>query len=212
MGLITYFFSSSEWKFRWLNLKCWCIFHKFSLIVGSSILVILVLVFSQTALISFIPEWEPVYKNKDVLSGIISVLVAIIGASVAYATYDSSIKMKILAAYNERFCNDVNIKAITTKIDEILSTGESVRRNPFDYSVEFNQQVEMFYRFFEELELNIQKGILKRRDVYNLFAFYALKGVKDYVLPPQDYNDHWHLLKRFVERMEPLYLQDTKKY
>ena len=135
-----------------------------------------------------------------------------LSAIVAFVTYDGNRKMETLASYNERFCMNEIIKNITKIIDKrIAEKGSNNHSVTCDTSVVFDQQKEMFYRFFEELELNIQKGILKKRDVYNLFAYYALEGICKNLLPLSDYPNNWRLLERFIKRMES-FESDRKSY
>lgn len=198
----------AELKFRIMNLRCWCRYNLLWLLILCILLLPICLWYFRSTLLLFFPDLHFLYGGKDSYPIIGSVTVAIIGALGAYITYDNNVKMKTLSYYNEQYRNDENIHAVVMKIDRILSNADNDESNTSKDEVEHNQKVEMFYRFFEELELNIQKGILKRRDVYNLFAYYALEGIINNKLRPCDYPKQWCLLKSFVTKMEPLFKKD----
>ncbi len=204
MILTTYFSDLSKWKYLWLNFRCWLHYHKFSIIIFSLLIGGVIFICFHSKLLSICPVLESMFKDKDGITTIGSVLVAIISASVAYSTYGTGIKMKTLSSYNERFCKDECIKNVTEKLANKISDRET--SNDYDHSsdaVDLTYDEEIFYRFFEELELNIEKGILKRKDVYNLFAYYALEGINNHRLYPKDYPENWRLLEKFIKCMKP---------
>ncbi len=204
MSLKTYISILSERKYQWLNFKCWWHYHKFAIIIFSLIIGGVLFICFQSKLLSICPVLDSIFKDKDGFSNIVSVLAAIISASVAYSNYNIGLKMKTLSSYNERFCKDKCIKKVTKELAHKISDRET--SNDSDHSsvaVDLSYDEEIFYRFFEELELNIEKGILKRKDVYNLFAYYALEGINNHRLYPKDYPENWRLLEKFIKCMKP---------
>ena len=149
-----------------------------------------------------------IYSTSGILNildtAIAGIIGAIIGAIIPYRNFITDKKMQTLSEYNRRFTESKVMRKVTIKI-------ESIEYNNSDIITGLHLDEELFYRFFEEIELNIERGILKSRDVYNLFAYYALDGIINKKLIPYDYPQYWQLLKKFIYRMEPLFLNKNQE-
>ena len=150
------------------------------------------------------------------LAEMVSALIAISAFGIAckeYFGHKDARQAQILSEYNKRYSNDNNV----VKVVKWLNYIEDVNRNPYAHYIDkpekpTNYEVEMFMRFFEELELQIEKGRLERKDVNNLFVYYAKKihdgqelrrflGIEDkeYKYNKDDENFCWELFRKLVE-------------
>ena len=85
----------------------------------------------------------------------------------------------------------------THKSDLDNNTNLAHHARPTDYEIEF------YYRFFEELELSAEKGLISRYVIFNLFAYYALIGLEMGILKEyKSANSGWEILKRFNSIMQ----------
>ncbi len=116
-------------------------------------------------------------------------------------------QMKTLSEYNQKFYT-LDCLHNSTKRIHVL---EEMNCSSLGFSREADER---FYRFFEELEIGIERGLLNPYNVYNLFAYYALAGIYNGRLVLSDL-ENWTLLKRFLYRMQPLfdyYSKNTTTY
>lgn len=91
--------------------------------------------------------------------GLVAFVVTVIG-------YKQSVKNKkseVLAEYNARYTDNCHIRQVVKYYLE---------RNADDKPTLYDK--EMFLRFFEELELMIERGYLDLEDVRNLFSYYFI--------------------------------------
>lgn len=121
-------------------------------------------------------------------------------------------KAATLAKYNERYATDPNIQKVTNyllwrsdnqmfgaKPDKVLYGGKDE-----DDIKPTKNQVELFMRFFEELQLAIDAGRIDIDSANNLFAYYAheLPRIGNDLLP-EDYNPNegmWRNFQRFIQQ------------
>lgn len=76
-------------------------------------------------------------------------------------------KAEVLGQYNERYSRDEHINKV---VDYIIRYMDNNYVNPLP-SV---HDAEMFMRFFEEMEIQIEEGRLDEEKVHDLFAYYAM--------------------------------------
>lgn len=134
---------------------------------------------------------------------------------------------KLLCGYNQRYSTDCNIKAMLRWMLEVAVTDEkgeiiNVDLTKCCYSPGINTK-EMFMRFFEELYLQIEKGNLNANEVYDLFAYYALKfdefdeyheDITDYTAKEEvdkmdkdkmdAVNENWKRFSKFIQIMDEI--------
>lgn len=158
-----------------------------------------------------------------------SFLVALSGGLYAIHQYSNHLeeeKRKVLCEYNQRYSSDKNIEKVVewmlliAKTDE--KTGEIIGVNDEVKSISPGiYKKELFMRFFEEINLRIEKGDMNADEVYKLFAYYAMKfdnhpdfrsDIIDYkneselkALSKSERNifkDHWVDFRSFIEKMK----------
>lgn len=147
--------------------------------------------------------------------------VGVIYAIIEYRAHKKREKTATLLKYNERYANDPVIQKVANyllwrsdgspylkrlpfnckkQIDTTLYEGESEEQiKPTKY------QVELFMRFYEELQTAINLELLDMKDVKNLFAYYALLLVDIGIdLLPVDYPDGetWCDFQDFIKQMK----------
>ncbi len=155
--------------------------------------------------IGLIGKHYPSYPFYDVkITDYFTVILAcltIISTLSEYKRHQERIKAEVLGQYNERYSRDEHINKVVDFIirfmdDEVPYVKPSVHN------------AEMFMRFYEEIQIQIEKGRLEEKQVFDLFAYYAMVfdanerlrvilGINDY-----DKNEWvWSLFKTFVRRM-----------
>lgn len=152
------------------------------------------------------------------IAEMITAMVAILAFCYTKEEYDLHVKREktaTLAQYNERYATDPNIQKV---INYLLWKGDGAPEDIRHYGGESvddimptKNEVEMFMRFFEELEISIEAKRLDPNIAKDLFAYYAheLPKIESYLLP-DDYevfeyqerhtsNDTWHYFKEFIK-------------
>lgn len=122
-------------------------------------------------------------------SEFVSACVATLALAIAmfeYVAYKDKVNGQVLSEYNKRYSQDPNIVKVVKYLNSIEDV-ENVRAFPSSHiptkeAVPTNYEVEMFMRFFEEIQLQIEKGRLKYDDVDHLFLYYARKIDEDITL------------------------------
>ena len=114
-------------------------------------------------------NWNEVIEtfatSTSALVASLSLVVAVYAVLHAKKEYERALKNKqseVLAQYNERYSNNDSIR----KVIEYITYSNDDRPTVYDK--------EMFLRFFEELELMIERGYLTKKDVGDLFAYYFM--------------------------------------
>lgn len=149
---------------------------------------------------------------------VVTAIAAVFALVVGYHEYclKKDINMaKVLSEYNNRYSNDCNIVKVVKYLNY---RNEGGKNNNFPAAKPSNYEVEMFMRFFEELEVQIKAGRLKEEDVFNLFTYYAAKihsdanlrnelGINDYGEGNEDENiendeqeTNWDGYKRLMKK------------
>lgn len=156
--------------------------------------------------------------------------IALIYTMIEYHSHKEREQATTLAKYNERYATDPNIQKVVNyllwKIDNEQFATTPI--NTLDYGGSSEEdikptknQIELFMRFFEELEVSIEAGRLDRDVANNLFAYYAKvlakkvgdKSPKDVALNgyeykeilPTDYDNKgnpWQYFKEFVKQID----------
>lgn len=151
---------------------------------------------------------------SNFLTSIISfgtLLVALFSALYVKKEYDKHIeeeRTKLLCEYNHRYSVDKHIECVIEWMLQIAIMDESgniigVNRQIKNIPPNIHQK-EMFMRFFEELQLQIEKRKLNKQDVKKLFSYYALvfDKIEEYHCDITDYNKiEWETFRNFVKQM-----------
>ncbi|MDE6534582.1 MAG: hypothetical protein K2K82_01070 [Muribaculaceae bacterium] len=207
-------YENAEQEFIKCNKKADLRYYSVWLLVGTYIIIFFIYVVTRLCENSVSEDSRYIFCRivKSGMQWIVShwkFICGFISAGWILYKFQTERQSKVLSEYNNRFYTTRCIRETTKEIGNRLTMKEK------DGSITFsppNESEEAFYRFFEEIELNIQRGILNSRDVYDLFAYYALAGINEGVLRPTDYEfGNWELLRKFINRMKPLY-DFHKKY
>lgn len=147
---------------------------------------------------------------SDIL-GILGFFVAIISLIVSFWNYKlnrKQLRTELLTKYNVRYSVDKDI----SRVVKYLEQQEGLRHRdkieePDDH------EVEMFMRFFEELELLIIAKAIDEKVVSYMFYFYlqAFEKQKDKWKNIGYDDDEWKVFHEFMERMKKLN-EDKIKY
>ncbi len=128
------------------------------------------------------------------MSGICTAIVAFY-AIIEFEQHLRDKKTELLCSYNERYSTDKNIEKVVKLI--LGEDTADAKAGVFEK--------EIFMRFFEELNIQIEHGKLDECEVKNLFSYYALefhnnddlhKDITDY-----GSKDVWGDFHKFIERM-----------
>ena len=158
----------------------------------------------------FFKEKIDVSNLGEMLSGITAAIAAFY-VMIQYQSYLKDKKNNQLSIYNKRFAEDKYIAKVTkwminsAKYDE---NGRIVGKNKEKIIKEEETpdtyDKEMFMRFFEELNVQINNHLLNEEDTLRLFAYYALvfdeyksfrEEITDY-----DKDDLWMNFHKFIDR------------
>ena len=109
--------------------------------------------------------------------------------------FKDSRRTKVFSELNNHYINDYkNIQPVI----------EYIRNNSDDSINVSGQQVELFLRFFEELDVYLKEGVLDDETTHDMFAYYclALFENKPELLKDIEYKkEEWPLLEDFKKRM-----------
>ncbi|MBD5292776.1 MAG: hypothetical protein HDS23_05970 [Bacteroides sp.] len=140
-----------------------------------------------------------VINNYFNLDSMLAVGIGCLTLAFSIWQYDANARQTTLSTYNKRFNSEPAIREVT----KVLTALEYEKGNT-ELSIKSisNYDKELFYRFFEELELGIRRGLLKTKDVKRLFSYYAMVGITKYnLIDKEDLQENWKLLNSFICRM-----------
>lgn len=139
-------------------------------------------------------------------ASIITAIVSLFAFIIAWMEYHSrvdSMKAQVFSEYNKRYSEDPNIVKVVKYLNYI-DLGGTLNNPPRE--MPSNYDVEMFMRFFEEIELQIQYDRLDEKDVLELFVYYANKLNKNEELRKQlgviDYEKNWRKYISLMNRIK----------
>lgn len=152
-------------------------------------------------------------KMEDIANilGVLGFFVAIISLIVSvwqYKLHRRQMRAEVLSKYCARYCIDKNITAVVKFLEkeEGLSHKYNVKE-PDDH------EVEMFMRYFEELELMIRAKSIDE-DVASYMFFHYLQTfdkLKEKWKNVEYESDDWKVFHEFYARMKKV-REDKKKY
>lgn len=144
-------------------------------------------------------------------------IIAIIFSAYEYYGHKKREKLSVFSEYSKRYAEDPNIKCVSVFLIEYFeNTGTKV-------AVPTIYQKEMFLRYFEELELLIEKGKMDEDDIADFFVYYAvaaafcqpfiegteLESSSDRLYVWRRYRA---IVKRYYDRMKEGIVEDYSKH
>ena len=127
-----------------------------------------------------------------------------------YLAHRKREKAEVLSVYNDRYTRDSYIKLVSKYIISKMDENEKAIHPSI-------HDVEMFMRFFEELEIQLTQKRIEEEHVFTLFAYYAIyvgsnmSLIRD-DLKITDYSDDswaWKPFRDYVERSIKYLLNGT---
>lgn len=137
------------------------------------------------------------YESFCILTGLVTLYIAYI----EYQLHKERQMADTLSEYNKRYSENETFKGIIIELirhedDEIGN--DDILKGTEDAQIVYNR--ELFMRFFEELQIQIEKGNLERSLVHELFGWYAKKVEQLGENFVSDYEkDCWTTFKCFVK-------------
>lgn len=144
----------------------------------------------------------------EVLTLLASLLTASI-ATLAFAYTKKEYKLHVekeqaqtLSEFNKRYSSDKNIEAV---VKYLIGKEEGVK-----VAMPTTYQLELFLRFFEELEYTISQKVLDEKLIFELFSYYALVAydAQEFMLEELD-EKCWNRFLAFIVRMRRIDLEDS---
>lgn len=168
-------------------------------------------------------------KSLDLCSELIEAIVAVvafIAALIEYVNHQKRAEAQTLSYFNEKYSNDKNVRRVVKWCIYNMPGNDEDIVKPDNYCKEdMLYEKEMFLRFFEELEVSLEKGNLTDEyTVYKMFAYYAIRVsrfegfVGDYkahqdktFLYCKDNEKDWIYFEKFIHRMSRFYQEEEKQ-
>ena len=127
-------------------------------------------------------------------------------ALMEYVDYKKKVRATTFTEYNKRYTEDENVIAVTKYLICILENHQQAPNLAEEPSI---YQKEMFLRFFEELDYQMQNGRLKKDDVLDFFAYYAVAAamIPEFIEGTELKDKEskiWHHYRHFVKEYEHL--------
>lgn len=135
-----------------------------------------------------------------------------------YRKYVEQNKHAVMAEYNQRYNDDKNIEAVVKYLIRFLENKET--ENEKDSKALTIYQKEMFMRFFEELQLQVENNRIGEGKIEDFFAYYAVAACMcpDFVEGTELIGDDdlvWERFRTFVKsypRLKAMVASDYKKH
>ena len=143
--------------------------------------------------------------------GVSGFIIAIISLIVSYYQYRlnrKQLRTELLTSYNARYSSDEDIKKVVKYLEQ--EEGLHLREKAEEPD---EHEVEMFMRFFEELELLIVANAIDEKIVSYMFFYYlqAFEKQKDKWKNIGYEDNEWKVFHKFMDRMKDL-RQDKTTY
>ena len=129
-----------------------------------------------------------------------------------YCFHKKQERTATLVKYNERYSSDSNIQKV---VSYLLWMSDKEKQKELEASlIPTKNQVEMFMRFFEELQTSIDSKLIKKEDAKELFSYYAIQlyeyiqknkenEVGKEVFPSkEEIETDWKRFKKFVTKYQ----------
>lgn len=186
--------------------ELWQQVQKWGKFVGIGLLITILLLFVYFFLNSMFPCIGVGKSNAPHYVMAFCAVSSLIAVLHEYDEHKKRERAATFSEYNKRYSEDENIKAVTRYLICFLEhheIGDNHTEMPSVY------QKEMFLRFFEELEFQMQQGRLTENEVTKFFAYYAVAAamdkefLKDTELGKKNYKV-WENYRNFVKRFEDM--------
>lgn len=150
----------------------------------------------------------------SIMDGVSIILASLtlMGTIYEYQAHRKRVKAEVLGQYNERYSRDEHVNNVVDYIIRYMD-GKAIFRLPTTHDAE------MFMRFFEEMQIQIEEDRLVEEQVYELFAYYAIAfDVNDNIRRNLGINDYekdnwtWNSFKKFTSRMFVRYFIDATEW
>lgn len=144
---------------------------------------------------------------------VITALVAVIALVYSIRQYNfhrEQRKISVLAKYNERYCASPEIKHV---IEFLMAEEEYREEHTVTKEKKYRESAfkaperdrEMFMRFFAEIQVAINAGLIDKEYAKVMFGYYAVAASNLGVKFVSDYNaEYWSLYRSFAESMRQL--------
>lgn len=149
---------------------------------------------------------------------VLQLVLAIMGLAIAYFEYckhTNQNKYAVMSEYNKRYNDDKNIEAVVKYLIWFLEGNSSGKEQVPDIPTVY--QKEMFMRFYEELQLQVENNRIGKGKIEDFFAYYAVAAcmcpnfVEGTELLGGD-ERVWARFKAFVKSYPNLYKMIAKEY
>ena len=178
----------------------WCIVDYLKFIVVYALCLVTAFLMLKGVLLTNI--FESCEKPTDIIMAIFAAI-TLICTFTEYRYHRKREKANVLGQYNERYSKDEHVNKVVDYIIRYMDNNV-VNQLPSVHDVE------MFLRFFEEMEIQIKENRMDENHVHTLFSYYAIKmadninirnnlGLIDY-----DNSNNWNEFKSFVDRMKKI--------
>lgn len=144
---------------------------------------------------------------------VITALVAVVALAYSIKQYNlhrEQRKISVLAKYNERYCASTEIKHVIEYLmaeEEYSEVSTVSNENKYRASAlkAPERDREMFMRFFAEIQMAINAGLIDKEYAKVMFGYYAVAASNLGVKFVSDYNaEYWSLFRSFAESMRQL--------
>lgn len=134
--------------------------------------------------------------------GVLGFLVAIISSAISYRQFKlhrKQMKAELLSKYSARYCIDPDIKSVVKFLEQQEGLVLHKQADKPD-----DHEVEMFMRFFEELELLIRAKSIDENVASYMFFYYlqTFSKIKDNWKNIDYESEDWKIFHEFIERMK----------
>ena len=138
-------------------------------------------------------------KPTDIILAILAIT-TLFCTFMEYSHHRKREKADVLGQYNERYSRDEHVNSVVNYL-------ACYKDNMIPKDRPCLHDVEMFMRFFEEMEIQIKEDRLDEKYVYDLFSYYAIElGGNEKLrlllgVESDDYQSNWKNYICFVDRM-----------
>ena len=142
------------------------------------------------------------------ISSLVTALVACIALVISIIEYKNHLKREkahTLSSFNERYANDKNIGCVTRPLTEYLDdrkNEEEIENASRQFQDLGLYDIEMFMKFFEEVEHSIIAGALNQEEIRYMLSYYALAAAETKRFKDEINNDDWRVFRNFIVRMK----------
>lgn len=171
------------------------------------IIVVMVFLFAFCLVAPLTNEWSGSLQAFAVVGALLISLFALIYAKKEYEYHKKCERTTLLCTYLDRYANTETIRKVicyildTAVLDEKGNIVGMDPDKPSD-SVPMLREKELFMHFFEEIQLQINNGMIDKNDAFDLMGYYCgiFHRVEGYHRDITDYDDerYWKYYLQFA--------------